>query len=43
MLQFFCPCCEKKFETDDGYAGGQVICDKCGFHFYVPELEDIDE
>ena len=43
MLQFFCPCCEKKFETDDGYAGGQVICDKCGFHFYVPELEDIEQ
>lgn len=43
MLQFYCPSCEKKFETDDGYAGGQVICDKCGFHFYVPEMEDIEQ
>lgn len=43
MLQFNCPECEKLFETDDSYAGSQVICDKCGLHFYVPEMEDIDE
>lgn len=43
MLQFNCPDCGKLFETDDSYAGGQVICDKCGFHFYVPEMENINE
>ncbi len=43
MLQFNCPECEKLFETDDSYAGSQVICDKCGLHFYVPEMDDIEE
>ena len=43
MLQFNCPACDKKYETDDGYAGGQLICDRCGTHFFIPEIDDIDE
>ena len=40
MLQFNCPACNKRYETDDGYAGGQLICDRCGTHFFIPELEE---
>ncbi len=43
MLQFNCPACNKKYETDDGYAGGQLICDRCGTHFFIPELEDFGD